>query len=903
MIRMRWFWIILFSILWISLGACGTPTVPAETDTEATQQEANAGKEVSKDAGEPAQRPDDTSTEFVQEAISEKQAETSPEAQSETNPESQPELGREAPPTEPTAEKTCQKQPEICDGKDNDCNGKIDEGLVQPCYTGAKGTRGKGRCKAGIQACQAGKWGACQGEVTPGSPFCGRDQNCDGKPDCNTHAGDIGILLSGIKKIAAPGVPGALVVFGHNAFPVAAGTSANVKDPVAAAAKWGKGRIFIYSHGGYMGAQDLKYETTGQLLKNAVHWLAYGATKPVPRQKIAVVGRISTTYLQQQKYNVTKLSTGWDAKLSSYQVLIIKAATMNTAKLRQAVLRFVEKGGGLLMAETGWGWAQLNPRKSIVNDFAGNILLREVGLAWTADAITDGKPGYDNTKPPSDLLHAQKALDLLEKQAEGKKNPSAADLAQATHTVTRAIPYLYGSDKLLRPRIEQLLKKYGAQIIPSAKNPVKTQDGLKRVLLAYQLIKSRRLPPEQVKAHPAAEVFPGKVPTRAKRVTQSLTIDTTIRDWHSTGLYAAPGEVVTVSIPSKAAKKGLSLRIGAHKDRLWSKDSWRRAPEITQTWALTTNTTKAASAFGGLLYIVVPKNSKLGIVKVTITNAVQVPYFVMGKTKVTDWNKTIRQYPAPWAELANSKLVLTVPSTAIRQLTDPDKLMQYWDKVMNAAADLATIPRARARPERIVMDEQISAGYMHAGYPIMTHLDVRKTLPNTAYITQKGGWGIFHEIGHNHQSRYWTFNGTGEVTENLFTLYIFEFVHNNKKPRASLYGTARTNQIKSYIKNGTKFSEWQRKSFLALIMYMQLQEGFGWKTYKKVFTDYRNAPANQLPKTDAEERDQWMVRFSKAVGKNLGPFFQAWGVPTTRAARQSIANLPKWMPSGFPPRP
>jgi hypothetical protein len=45
-----------------------------------------------------------------------------------------------------------------------------------------------------------------------------------------------------------------------------------------------------------------------------------------------------------------------------------------------------------------------------------------------------------------------------------------------------------------------------------------------------------------------------------------------------------------------------------------------------------------------------------------------------------------------------------------------------------------------------------------------------------------------------------------------------------------------------------------------------------------------------------------MVRFSRAVGRNLGPFFQAWDIPTSEQARKSIANLPVWMPDNFPPK-
>jgi hypothetical protein len=88
--------------------------------------------------------------------------------------------------------------------------------------------------------------------------------------------------------------------------------------------------------------------------------------------------------------------------------------------------------------------------------------------------------------------------------------------------------------------------------------------------------------------------------------------------------------------------------------------------------------------------------------------------------------------------------------------------------------------------------------------------------------------------------------------------------------------------------------------FLALTMYHQLRTAFGWETYKKVFAEYRDLPKEQRPKNDDEERDQWMVRFSKATGKNLGPFFEAWGVPTSAAARDSIKNLAAWMPADWP---
>ena len=97
-----------------------------------------------------------------------------------------------------------------------------------------------------------------------------------------------------------------------------------------------------------------------------------------------------------------------------------------------------------------------------------------------------------------------------------------------------------------------------------------------------------------------------------------------------------------------------------------------------------------------------------------------------------------------------------------------------------------------------------------------------------------------------------------------------------------------------------KFPRWKSDPFLALTMYHQLRTGFGWETYKKVFAQYRELPKTERPKTDDEKRDQWLVRYSRACGKNLGPFFEAWGVPTTESARKSIADLPGWMPADWP---
>jgi len=720
--------------------------------------------------------------------------------------------------------------------------------------------------------------------------------------------GDVGALLAGVREIAAPGIPGPLCLFRPSAFAVVLGKTGNgIYEPVVAGARLGRGRVVAFGHTGYFAPSALNTADTGRLMLNAVRW-ARGAGDGA--RPVAVRGHGGLlSFLREHGVGAQALGgPRWMAQLGRFSALCLDPTSLRGEQEIAAVRRFVENGGGLVVMGLGWGWLQLNPGKALPSDHPGNLLLAPAGIAW-ADGMFQrtSRVGFAAGQTPPPLAHAGQALDALEAHAAGKKQLSKTELAQAVAVVSRAARTLPLDEEQFQPRLARLCARFAEQAVPRPDAPLGQDKPLARLALTVELQRLRRLPPEEITAHPAAKFFPGPVPDDAPRVTAKVEIDTARRGWHSTGLYAPPGELVVLRAPERAVGKGLWLRIGAHSDSLWQKPSWRRCPEVCWRAPIASGQTRLANPFGGLVYVEVPARCKLGRVTVTISGCVNAPHFVLGKTKLSEWRASIRQRPAPWAELQTSKVVLTVPSRVVRELDDPEELLRFWDRVMDSAAELAAIPKERELAQRYVCDVQISAGYMHSGYPIMTWLDVAPVIVDLATLKRQahgGVWGLFHELGHNHQSPDWTFDGTVEVTCNLFTLYILDNVCGipPREARACLSENGREKLLRRYFARGAKFSDWKRDPFLALIMYVQLQEAFGWEAYKNVFAEYRQLAPSERPRSDAEKRDQWLVRFSRAVGRNLGPFFQAWGVPTSEEARKSLADLPVWMPEGFPPK-
>jgi len=702
------------------------------------------------------------------------------------------------------------------------------------------------------------------------------------------------LLTEGVTSLIAPGaVPGPMIAAGPKTFVVLTGE--NGRAPLFVAGHVGSGRVLAGGHESFFGASQLKNPGNARFLQNSIAWLSgrLGQGTKVGSLDMPAIGEALLPF-GGGPMDVNRQSLA--QRLPYLDVICMTQGALDGDAAAQAlVMKFVKDGHGLLIAGPAWGWQSLHGDKDLRTDQTGNRMLLPFGLGF-ANGSMDGPFGPAGAD--SSLLQPTSAMDSLKK---GGLKP--AEITTATESIQRALGML-PTDNGIAATIAKLASTEGGDGGPTAQKPITNTMPFSRLEIGLQARQMEKQKPEEVRAHPSAAYFPGAVPTAAKRVTRTVNVDSGMPDWHGLGLYAAPGEVVTITVPKNMADVGLNIRVGTHTDELWHLDRWERFPAISRSWRVRQVTTKVASPFGGLIYIDVPNSGISGLVPVVVEHAVPAPLFVRGKTSKAEWEAMLAEPGAPWAEIQSNLVILTVPRSAAETVKDPDALTTYWDEVMANCYELYAAP-PRPRQERYCVDHQISAGYMHSGYPIMTFEDVAKTFCDVDKLRSKGGptWGFYHEMGHNFQQGDWTFDGTGEVTNNLFSLYGAEKL-NGATPET--YGIAhpameKTTQrlrLEKYLANGAKFSDWQNDPFLALTMYAELREEFGWGTFTKVFAAYRDAKDH--PRTEVEKHDQWMVRFSHASGRNLAPFFTAWGIPISETGRQAVAAFPVWWPKGWP---
>ena len=569
-----------------------------------------------------------------------------------------------------------------------------------------------------------------------------------------------------------------------------------------------------------------------------------------------------------------------------------------------AIEQFLLGGGGVIMGGHAWYWSYSN--SDVPHNYPGNKISQTTGLMVSSDW------GYNDIdfEIPHLMYTPHNAIrGIFTDRVDGieltEEEAAIAYSSISDCTVMVPLDFL----EFWTP-LRELVNSTGWTVIPystlwSSTGHELGADPVADVILRLEEALTQNLPAAELPVHPSHVEFPGEVPSNATRITRTITVNGTqsglpsnfgysgarspIR--MSTGLYAAPGEVVTITVDEETSELGFWILIGAHTDGLWGKDIIKRHSRIYRTWWIDNTTTEVGNAFGGTIYAYIPAGSEFGEIDLTISGAVRAPMFVLGETTDFVWTTSERDNPAPWTELISNNFIMSVPSYEIRDLNNPTDLMEWWDEALYMEHELYGY-EPWPRVERAVFDVQISAGWMHSGYPFMAHDLSVDDVVNLSYMSENGDWGMFHELGHNHQWMPSTLPGTTETGCNFASVYLMEELV-GVEGHGAVDPVQRDSRMRSYFDDGSNITNWS--VWIALDTYLIIKEEWDWDPITEALTVYYTLPSAEVPVGDTEEFNAWVMHLSNATGYNLAPYHAAWGFPLTQDTFDSLSHLPIWV--------
>jgi hypothetical protein len=704
-------------------------------------------------------------------------------------------------------------------------------------------------------------------------------------------------LLAGVEEIHSGVQPGRMVAYGPEAYDAAWYPGGQAEGPMIGFASWGAGRVVAVPDHQMLNMGSYG-EVSGVFYENGIRWLSGSDGLDV---RLVVRDTATANWLAIQGYTDISLvsDAGLAASLSNADVLVAgwMGADPSEANLA-AIGAFVRGGGGLFIADYGVGyqWWWNKP----IHEAPGNRLLREAGLGFAGGHRWDTET-LALSDPATGQLDAERLLEALADESSFDDE----ELDRAGTLFARIYDCLSPEDPLVR-RLDAAFADRVDSISPTPATPV--SDPWEQALLLRELGLLEATPPDEVVAHRSAGAVFGEIPDDAPRVSATVVIDPATTRWHSTGLYAAPGELVTIDAPASIVGAGFVLRINGHTDDLSDTGSWRRMPRVHRAFELDAEWVQVASPFGGAIYLDVgTAHQDMAPFEIGLSGVVDAPLFVLGETADADWVGGVRERPAPYAEIVTEHAALSLPSSMIRDLDEAEAVAAFWDEVVARQDEVGAHGHLRTNAERINIDVQVSVGYLHAGYPTQGPLGAGPELVDLEGLWQQGSWGWFHELGHEAQRRpdkswgwdnAYTFDGAVEATVNIFTTYAYDMLGIEDRGGWSFTASrvAVMRRALDGLDSGGTFAS--LGVGVKLAMFLQLRDTWGWEAFVGLLAGYNATDAGELPADVQAERDALLVRFSEVVDHDMGPFMaEVWGIEVSAAARAQVAALPDWLPA------
>ena len=588
--------------------------------------------------------------------------------------------------------------------------------------------------------------------------------------------------------------------------------------------------------------------------------------------------------------------SGWDVQpsdvgtLTVQDVAIIDAATPLSDSDSDALIAFVESGGGLLVA--GQAVAPATPaRPPDAMLLPLNQVLRELGLVITTMGVPDIRSPAP-TEPPWLEQHAAGAMLALKRSAIDPLSVGIFSLTRARIAAESALRTLPATDATFHDVFVPLHEAYG-DVIPTPEAPIDPEyDIAAHVLAVWE--HRRHIDLDLPAPHPAAASFP-RVPSTSGVLAgvvlnRDLTYDgigqamtfagPSLPRIISTGVWAMPGEPILVELPPSIGDEGLGLQVGIHTNEIWDRGPWVRFPAITKKRPILGATTTISSAFGGPVYIRVPPGTSLGMTDITISGGVLMPTYDV--SAATDWSAELA-HPAPMGELVGDNVVITLPREQLEQLKSPANVLTFWDAILEAQSDLMGFPQ-RPRRDRIAADILADPLGNLGGYPIFPTGDAAIRLTNLPNLNTSGHWLMTTALGFNVVHEQLTLPMAPAIVPQLLSVYAYQSVVGGPIAGAhpNLLPAARNFYRMNYLLPSPNFAEYD--DWVGLEAWLSIAESQGWPAIASVFSFYPPNVISTLNEPIEDRLDRMMVLTCTALAADACPYFSAWGWPVSNGA-------------------
>ncbi|MDF9528125.1 M60 family metallopeptidase [Bacillus cereus] len=356
--------------------------------------------------------------------------------------------------------------------------------------------------------------------------------------------------------------------------------------------------------------------------------------------------------------------------------------------------------------------------------------------------------------------------------------------------------------------------------------------------------------------------------------------------YEPTGLYAKPNEQITINVEGN---QDIQVYIGTYSyDASWREDS------KIKSFTLKPGVNTIQSPNGGLIYFY--NKQQGGTIRTTITTGgTTTPFFELGKHTKQDLINMLDQYPNAHAvELKGERVLITASPARVKKYllgsnTDPVQLLKKMDEATRIQDKVAGLSEEQVDKHYVhyVEENHSPDYYMYAtsyrtayvGDAIQYVLDINKFV--------KDGWGPWHEAGHLRQQSPWKFYNMTEVQNNIYSLSVEKaFNQTSNLEKNGIYPKA-FQYLEQVNKNYDEISD----VFVKLVMLWQLQLAYGEDFYPKLHQLYRDMPSSELPQTDENKKQLFMISASKVAKQNLIPFFEKWGLRPNNDTIQKVAAL------------